>query len=140
MKDAAALLGISYNIMYGKYRELFGPLSKKRSSKHQILFESDDDEGCTEVTSYPYQEEDESMCDKDIQSEEDFDEGEGDAMSTSYTTRSGRRTKLIINKDNVDESYSSHVKEVNHKCHGGENEQNKEKLRMSMKVGPSAEE
>ena len=85
MKDAAALLGISYNIMYGKYRELFGPLSKKRSSIHQILFESDRDEECTDVTSSPYQEENKSMCNRDIQSEEDFDEGEGDTMPSSPT-------------------------------------------------------
>ena len=138
MKDAAALLGISYNIMYGKYRELFGPLSKKRSSIHQILFESDHDEGCTEVTSCPYQEEDQSMCNKDIQSEEDFDEGEGDSMPTPYTTRSGRRTQLIISKDKIDESYLS--KEINFKCHDGENEQNKKKLRIRRKGDPSTEE
>ena len=35
MKDASDLLGISYNIIYGKYREIFGPLSKKNTSKQK---------------------------------------------------------------------------------------------------------
>ena len=42
MKDASDLLGISYNIMYGKYRELFGPLSKKSTSNRQTQLTSKD--------------------------------------------------------------------------------------------------
>ena len=37
MKDAANLLGISYNTIYGKYREVFGPLKKTRGSKLQHI-------------------------------------------------------------------------------------------------------
>ena len=37
MKDAANLLGISYNNIYGKYREVFGPLKKTRGSKLQHI-------------------------------------------------------------------------------------------------------
>ena len=42
MKDASDLLGISYNIMYGKYREHFGLLSKKSTSQLQTQFTSND--------------------------------------------------------------------------------------------------
>ena len=41
MKDASDLLGISYNILYAKYREFFGPLSKKSTSKRQTKFTDD---------------------------------------------------------------------------------------------------
>ena len=42
MKAASGLLGISYNIMYGKYREFFGPLSKKRTSNLPTVLKSED--------------------------------------------------------------------------------------------------
>ena len=42
MKDASDLLGISYNIMYAKYREFFGPLSKKSTSKLQKVLKNED--------------------------------------------------------------------------------------------------
>ena len=33
MKEAADILGISYNILYGKYREVFGPLKRNDTSE-----------------------------------------------------------------------------------------------------------
>ena len=40
MKGASQSLGISYNILYGKYREMYGPLSKKSASRHKKIFEN----------------------------------------------------------------------------------------------------
>ena len=37
MKDASDQLGISYNILYGKYREVYGPLCKSTSKQQKIL-------------------------------------------------------------------------------------------------------
>ena len=42
MKAASGLLDISYNIMYGKYREFFGPLSKKRTSDLPTVVKNED--------------------------------------------------------------------------------------------------
>ena len=52
MKEASDRLGISYNIIYGKYREVYGPLSKKRTSKQQKNSQTDQDKRSAVVTSF----------------------------------------------------------------------------------------
>ena len=52
MKEASERLGISYNIIYGKYREVYGPLSKKRTSKQPKNSQTDQDKRSAGVPSF----------------------------------------------------------------------------------------
>ena len=81
IKNAAALLGISYNILYQKYRDDFGKIGYK--TVKQRCPDSDDDH---EVYS------------NDISS----DDQEGKMVTNSLVTRSGRRARGPVKVKDID--------------------------------------
>ena len=77
MKEAAGYLGISYNMLYLKYRDAYGKISDKSKSMIQKSSDSENDDDAHSIDGEP-------------------DYQEDDVVSKSFVTRSGRRTRRCV--------------------------------------------
>ena len=81
MKEASGLLGISYNILYQKYRDAFGKIGYKSMKQKCPDSENEEDDYSNDGSS---------------------DNQEDDVVNNSYVTRSGRRTRGFAKVTDLD--------------------------------------
>ena len=159
MDGAAELLGLSQRILQKQYKEIFRKTSHSKpdetissasdalvsneetSPSHgNVLGYDTDPNYFTNDLASLNQELDYDDYDQEVDSgKEEFKYEEGDIKQTYYKTRSGRRTKQMMNRDISDGSYSSHVMDVENTSDGEEKKKNEKKRRKRMKTGPSSE-